>query len=265
MQVTYPGTNVRSGTSREREVNIGFSGGRETLPPLTIGGPVPKLLHELETNIHPWFNPNQGWKLRGWRLGLLDPQQIHEALNNPSRTTSEIAPEVLTISLTYRADSPPVSRGLFGGDPRLDMKRVFSSEFPGIIRTTESSRLDLYPQKIGTLYPIDLALKKLANEFYLSFVTAHPTYENPPMFTLTQRGDIRELPTDVTIMAVLKNLLSHIKREEMRFRALKEEMIRRYGVREITPAEQISDPVQRFFTQAEPYRPTIEDAFKRFS
>lgn len=142
---------------------------------------LPESLREMADDILTWFNSAQGWSLTEVRTGFINIQRIAASMEVTGGPEDGVPvarariqqPDQFPVVFQFKAEKPPMKkRGFVKRREILDLKEVFATNFrAGVSDRRYYDRdpisVDLMPEKVGSVYPLDQAMKELSSPYYL--------------------------------------------------------------------------------------------------
>lgn len=175
--------------------------------------PLVEPFQEMADDIADWFNPLQGWKLTEVRFGLINLKRIEQssvAYGGPHDGEAVFkarveTPDTFTPAFHFEAENPPLKGNFFRSEKRLFLPEVLTPEMRA--RSSQAfwmlTGIDVgRPVKIGSVYPLEQALKELSSPYYLGGVR------------LTTRG----ANNGIAIMVFMYDLIDYVRLETKRIR-----------------------------------------------
>lgn len=191
---------------------------------------------EMADDITGWFDPRQGWHVIGVNWGLINLKRIEQSIT-PDSVARLIAkrqePDQFTPVFHFDAENPPMTRGWFGRQKELNFPHVFDPKFEDRVHGSGADRWQIYsadvsPDKIGSVYPLEQALKELSSPYYLVGTTVSVNQRNIGSYLFAPEEKRKQMKlepaTSLAVMVFMRDLPDYTRLEVNRLRRLQRQM-----------------------------------------
>lgn len=209
-----------------------------------------QLLLDMANDITGWFNPNQGWEPQLVQGSIISLNKIANASTvqggpndgAPTFRAKIDDPDKHIAAFSFQAKEPPLTRGWFGKSRKADLLRAFSPSYASQFTFKDKAKMwreesiDVHPDKIGPIYPLEQAVEKLTNPFYLVLTTvslhAQDTggYYSHLLRSSAEKPVAPNIPTNLLVVVITKDLAGYLRLEESRLRELRKKVEDRFAL-----------------------------------
>lgn len=206
-------------------------------------------------DIAKWFNPNQGWHLADVRTGLINLKRIEESsVVQVGPHEGEVyrqfkakieEPDKFTPFFHFDAENPPMrSRGIVRRRAELDFPQVFAPEFRDRVEVWREGSANVFPGHIGSVYPLEQALKELSSPYYLvgTTVTVNKRGVSEHIWASAEERRTRpplEPATSLAVMVIMRDLMDYTRLEVNSLRRIQRQLDRKFP-----PLQPLQEPTQ---------------------
>lgn len=205
-------------------------------------------LQEMADDIAKWFNPNQGWHLAEVSTGFINFRRIEESLETAGEVrikAKKKEPDQFTPHFHFDAENPPMrSRGLIIKRSELDFPRVFAPEFRDRVEVWREGSANVFPGHIGSVYPLEQALKELSSPYYLvgATVTVNRRGVSEYIWASVEERKTKlplEPATSLAVMVIMRDLMDYTRLEVNSLRRNQRQLDKKFP-----PLQPLQEPTQ---------------------
>lgn len=216
--------------------------------PGTPNNPLVAPLQEMADDIAKWFNPNQGWHLADVRTGFISLHRMAESVDESSVVkfrAKKQEPDKFTPFFHFDAENPPMrTRGIVRRKAELDFPQVFAPDFRDRVDVWREGSANVFPGHIGSVYPLEQALKELSSPYYLvgTTVTVNRRGVSEHIWASAEERKTRpplEPATSLAVMVIMRDLIDYTRLEVNSLRRIQKQLDRKFP-----PLQPLQDPTQ---------------------
>ena len=171
---------------------------------------LPTFLQEMVDDVSLWFKHSQRWRLVDLSTGFINRERVRQALGQDTQK-KKTEPDQFSLVLHFDSDSPPMTRGWFRS-PRVNFPQVFSPDLDVEYHPWSVKGADVFPNKVGPVFPLKRALKELTSPYYLLGSTVYLNKRAP---FEDKKG---EQPKSLMAIIYTSDLVDYLRLEEAKIR-----------------------------------------------